>query len=527
MQINATRGLEWRPCFDIFTCTKLVVPLDYENEAAGTTYVSFMKWSSNSTSTNSTAQDILLNPGGPGESGIVLLQDSLPQFQAAIGTQYNLVGFDPRGVNNSGPNLSCFANGERGTSRIYDNPNKPLDANDTKSYGEVYARATAFGDFCTAAHSGANDTAKYVNTVATANDMRHYTKVLAESNGQDPRMSQLWYYGVSYGTVLGMTFATLFPDRVGRIVVDGVVDGEDYYQGKWLFNLHDADEAAQYFFQSCYDAGEGGNCTFWAESPPAIQARFQAIVDDMELHPIPVTIEIPAFATVSDLRTVMASVLYQPLALFAAFASMLVDLEQRNATTLAYEVGVGFRSKDDCSSSIPASFDDVEPRRFIACIDANGRYNLSTYDAWVEHANSLVALSKYMGEAWASATAINCRKLNIKAPASQVFEGYPSANHTSNPLLFISTAIDPVTPLRAAEKMVRRFGGARLLVQDSVGHASTSSVSECTYGHTRRYFDDATLPEEGTHCGADLFPFGDRALETPLKLRTRGILGIP
>jgi hypothetical protein len=246
----------------------------------------------------------------------------------------------------------------------------------------------------------------------------------------------------------------------------------------------------------------------------------------MELHPIPVTIETPAFATVSDLRMVMASVLYQPLALFAAFANMLVELEQRNATTLAYQVGVGFRSKDDCSSSTPESFDDVEPRRFIACIDANGRYNISTYDAWVEHANDLVALSQYMGEAWASATSINCRNLNIKAPASQIFEGYPSANHTSNPLLFIATAIDPVTPLRAAEKMVRRFGGARLLVQDSVGHASTSSVSECTYGHTRKYFANATLPEEGTHCEADLFPFGNEALSTPLRLRKRGVPGV-
>jgi hypothetical protein len=65
-------------------------------------------------------------------------------------------------------------------------------------------------------------------------------------------------------------------------------------------------------------------------------------------NPVPVTIGTPAVATVTDLRLVMALVLYQPLALFATFANMLVELEQRNATTLVYEVGIGSRSRDDC-----------------------------------------------------------------------------------------------------------------------------------------------------------------------------------
>jgi pimeloyl-ACP methyl ester carboxylesterase len=190
------------------------VPLNYEDEAVGLTYVAFIKWTSNSTRANGTAQDILINSDAAGGSGIQAVLHILALFLQSLGTDNNLVGFDPRGVSNSGPNLSCFPHGERGTSRFYHNIDAPIDYSDTKSYAKVFERAAAFGNFCTKAHSAPNGTAKYANTVATVNDIRHYTELLAETKGQDPDLSQLWYYGLSYGTVLGMTFASLFPNRV-------------------------------------------------------------------------------------------------------------------------------------------------------------------------------------------------------------------------------------------------------------------------------------------------------------------------
>ncbi|KAF1921698.1 TAP-like protein-domain-containing protein [Ampelomyces quisqualis] len=443
---------------------------------------------------------------------------NLATFLTSLGTDNNLVGFDPRGVRNSGPNLSCFPNGELGTSRFYHDIDAPIDYSDEKSYARAFERAAAFGDFCTKAHSAPNDTAKYANTVATVNDMRHYTELLAESKGQEPGKSKLWYYGLSYGTVLGTTFASLFPSRVlspnffpvGRIAVDGVVDAEDYYQGKWIANVAESDESFRYFFQVCYAAGEGGNCSFWADSPAAIEARFEAIVNDIEIRPIPVAIDTPAIVTASDLKAYSLQIPYSPLESFPTFADMLVELEQRNGTSLAYLLQIGRRFHDDCEAAMPEWYEDVEPRQFIACIDANDRYNLSTFDAWVQHTDTVVNMTRYFGEAWAPATSINCRKLNIKAPTSQVFEGYPSASKTSNPLFFLSTILDPVTPLRSAEKMTKRFGGASLLIQNSVGHTTIVSASECTSGYLRNYFDDGSLPEYGTHCEADQVPFGIR-----------------
>lgn len=482
-----------------------------------------MKWTSKSTSANSTAQDILLNPGGPGGSGIAALYSDLSTYLTSLGTGNNLVGFDPRGVNNSGPNLSCFPGGERGTTRLYHDLDIPINVDDERSYGETYAKATAFGEFCTKAHSGANDTAKYANTVATANDMRLYTELLAASKGQDAQQSQLWYYGLSYGSVLGTTFAALFPNRVGRIAVDGVVDGEDYYQGKWTANIANGDDAFRYFFKSCYDAGKD-KCSFWADSPDAIEARFHAVTTDLERRPLPVLMDTPTIITISDFKMVMVKVPYSPLESFVDFANMLVDLENRNGTSVALNLGIGLRLKDDCTSVATELYPDIEPRQFIACTDANNQYNMS-YDAWVEHANDLVNISKYFGEAWATGTSISCRKLDIQAPKSQIFHGYPSAPKTSNPLFFLSPLIDPVTPLRGAQKMAARFGGAKLLVQDSVGHTTTASSSECTYGYLKKYFSDGSLPDDGTHCAVDRFPFRDGPMDGASKMRKRGLPG--
>jgi pimeloyl-ACP methyl ester carboxylesterase len=500
------------------------VPLDYANETAGTTEIAFIKWTTNVTSAANSSQDILLNPGGPGGSGVTFLTSSLDQLLDRFGMENNLVSFDPRGVAYSGPSVSCFP-GKSGTMNLYEkNLFDVIDVDDERSLREAYARTSAFGEFCNRAHSAQNDTSKYANTVATATDMLRYTEVLAESKGQVPSDSELWYYGISYGTVLGTTFAALFPDRVGRVIVDGVVDGEDYYNGYWRANMFDADASIEYFFETCYKAGKNGSCSFWDESPEAIEERYHAIMDNVAAHPIPIVDgDTPGIIREGDIKNLVRNVPYGPLDYFPLLAQALTELETGNTSLLQQFLAAG-RLPQDCSAP-SATKENFESTFFIASIDVNGTYNM-TYDAWVEQANFLYNQSHFLGEAWASTVSVTAHSLKIRAPASQVFEGYPSANSTKNPLLFVSTRIDPVTPLAGAKKMVARFDGAGLLVQDSVGHASFSSPSKCTYGHLQQYMKDASLPDEGTVCEADIHPFEDVSNpgESSRMLRKRSFL---
>ncbi|KAF2013974.1 hypothetical protein BU24DRAFT_395102 [Aaosphaeria arxii CBS 175.79] len=507
-QLESSPELKWTPCFEDFTCARLEVPLDYEDLDVGTTDIAFIKWTSNSTNASS-AHDILLNPGGPGGSGVQFLRSSLNDMLLTLGFDNNLVGFDPRGVNNSGPDLSCFP-GQTGTARLYDDDfNTAVDINSSSTITDAFARAGAFGEWCTQAHSGPNDTAKYANTVATATDMLHYTELAAEARGESAEDAELWYYGASYGTILGSTAAALFPDRIGRMILDGVVDAEDYYLGAWSNNLVDGDAAISTFFKYCH---EGGNtsCAFWDESPEAIEERFNAVIEDVRQNPItvsdPTFVKKPTIITTRDLHSALTTVPYQPLILFPILGLVMSHLEQRNGTVLAQFLGSA-APQDQCENPPTFEVSDVEPRYFIACNDANGRYNLSTVEKFTEQVEQQFELSKYMGESWAAGTSINCRKLEVFAPDSQVFEGVPSANKTSNPILFVGNTYDPVTPLTHAKSMSKRFAGSGVLQQDSVGHCTLAAPSKCTWKVTQKYILDATLPAEGTVCEPDEVPF--------------------
>jgi pimeloyl-ACP methyl ester carboxylesterase len=90
--------------------------------------------------------------------------------------------------------------------------------------------------------------------------------------------------GASYGTTLGATFATLFPDRVGRMILDGVNSGEDYFSGKddsWLLN---AEDVFKQFFRRCH-AAESRGCAFWGVSPSSIQNRFETLLQTLCKNP--------------------------------------------------------------------------------------------------------------------------------------------------------------------------------------------------------------------------------------------------
>ena len=198
------------------------MPLDYDDTSAGETTVAFLQLPSNHTD----AEDILINPGGPGNSGVNVVLGASVVLRGYFGEKHNIIGFDPRGVNNSGLRLDL---------------------------AESFALADGFGQVCSDTHKGSN--VGYANSVAVAGDMLHFAKLRAPKGTPEADV-RVNYYGASYGTALGTAFATLFPQHVGKFVLDGVVDAEDYFRGGWKENLHQADEAVRSFSQFCFNAKE-------------------------------------------------------------------------------------------------------------------------------------------------------------------------------------------------------------------------------------------------------------------------------
>ena len=195
--------LNWKTCYEDFQCTDLLVPTDYEKLSTGTFKISVLRYQS--TGSNKLGS-IVVNPGGPGSSGVDYAYAAGYIFSPEILDKYDIVGFDPRGVSRSEP-IVCLT--DKGLDANYASDPKPdsdeefqLAISDTKKFIEKCKKKN-----------------KHLDAFGTANAARDMD-ILRQAIGD----KQLNYMGKSYGTYLGTLYAQFFPDKVGRMVLDGAVD---------------------------------------------------------------------------------------------------------------------------------------------------------------------------------------------------------------------------------------------------------------------------------------------------------------
>jgi pimeloyl-ACP methyl ester carboxylesterase len=285
---------------------------------------------------------------------------------------------------------------------------------------KTYEAYGAAGAWCS--HT-VNSTANYVNTPAVARDMLHYSELLAKSQGKPCNESKADYYGASYGTALGTTFAQMFPDRVGHFVLDAVVDMEDYYFGNWSQNLLQADQAVEGFFKDCADAGPA--CALYRNGSTAgsIKKRFDSLLQRLSNSPMwtadPTLVNFPVVVDDAPIRLALRDALYNPPITFAPLAERLAQLEKGNVTSFA-----------STSQAPPASGADIWGSIFYKCTDNNKRYK-GTMKALEDLLVLSKEISSYFGEMWAPSSVLACRTLKFSPPPSQRFDSklrlpYPS-----------------------------------------------------------------------------------------------------
>ncbi|KAH7128573.1 TAP-like protein-domain-containing protein [Dendryphion nanum] len=501
-QITATPELIWTPCYgdrnQDFQCALLQVPLDYTNKSAGTTNIAFIQ----KPSKNASAEDILVNSGGPGGSGVGMVLSTFEILEEKLGTTHNLIGFDPRGVNNSGPSISCFPTSPVQQNLFFDKSFTPVDGRNEYELAESFNNAGLFGEWCSIVHS-VNGTARYANTPAVAQDMLHYIELRAEARGHNPADAKLGFYGISYGTILGSTYAALYPNRISRMILDGVGDLEDYYTSGWTRVLYDTDATVRDFFKSCFEAGPV-LCPFHknASSADAIEKRYLAIYDNLKKSPV--SVASPEFGPVTvtwkDISSVFFALAYEPLVGWPALAQAFTEMEEGNFTSAA-------AADPETTLLITQPYDSREVRSQVTCFDMNGRYNLSTLDSYRKHVEHQNNMSFYGGPLTSGIVATVCREMHVFPPKSQIFDGKVNVNSTSAPILFVSTKLDPITPLRSAKKMSSLFPGSAVLAADWVGHTTYFTPKSCVDKYTQAYIKNLSMPPPDTMCKESVKPF--------------------
>ncbi len=212
------KGLEQANVDDLgskLQCAMMKAPLDYSNPSKGTIDIALSRFSYGDTTQRKGA--ILINPGGPGADGLSFAYFYVNYFDQAnnidqVGAkfkqftrQYDFIGFSPRGTGSS-TNLLCGLK-----DKFYYPVKFVTDDLSEENLGNIFANSALFDFSCQQ-----NELTRYINTDATARDMDLIRNFLGDQ--------KLSYIGYSYGTWLGVWYASLFPERVNKMLLDSSVD---------------------------------------------------------------------------------------------------------------------------------------------------------------------------------------------------------------------------------------------------------------------------------------------------------------
>ena len=554
-------SLEYFPCHGTFQCARLEVPLDWnrtntnggntlrhESEESPKMAIAVIKIPAQVAVTDPRYGGmILINPGGPGGSGVRFLlkygqnihkvvdasvePGAMDQNSHILTNKYfDLVSFDPRGVNHTTPGFSCFPSAlSREVWEAEDNI-IGLELDDSSTFNNLWARWRAVGTSCASMESSSKTTmdgehiGRYLSTASVVRDMveiieRHgewrekTAQTLMQNTPCSKTMStipnrtawqkgeeKLQYWGFSYGTFLGQSFSSMQPNRVHRVVLDGVVDADDYSRTGWSTNLNDEDKIFQLLADTCYEAGPDRCALYNIGGSSKILDNINEILEGIRSSPVATwDTNGPKVITYSQAVLAIFSEFYKPLNGFTNIARLLSNLAKGNGSDFA-EPQIAYSH-----SSNPPGDDRRSTSTAVLCSDGNpiedvSKESFQTYRSMLKNQSSL------MGDNW-STIRLPCLFYNIRPKWR--FSG-PFGRQTAHPILFASQTLDPVTPLRNAFAASKLFPGSGVLEEKGVGHCTLSMPSVCTAKHIREYFQSGRLPEEGTRCETDVRPFWEK-----------------
>jgi pimeloyl-ACP methyl ester carboxylesterase len=459
--------LQWTACGGGFDCTKVTVPLDYAAPDGKTVQLAVAR------RTSTKSQGVLVvNPGGPGGSGVSYVKYADQVFTPDLIAAYDLVGFDPRGVGASDP-LRCVSDKQLDAYFAVDvTPDTPAEV------ARLESVSRSIGDGCAA---NSPDIAAHMSTPEAARDM----DIIRAALGQQ----KLNYLGDSYGTFLGASYAELFPTRVGRMVLDGVQPSSITLEQTYQQEADGSDESLRRFVADCLPRSD---CPLSGTTATGI-ARIQKLLTDLDAKPIPgsagtagrpLTEGLATYALsfgLYDSATGWPSLRTGLAAAFAGDGSGLLDL---------FDSWVGRQGDGSYQDNLYQAFFGVE------CVDTpqlGGPAHLAALAAQWKRTAPVFGVSN----AWSMLPCWHWAPKQTTVAGSPVFHA-----KGTGPILVVSTRHDPATPYSWGVEVANELDNAALLTYDGDGHTAYHRGSDCIDAAVDAYLIHGTVPAKGTVCPA-------------------------
>ncbi|MBQ0881688.1 MULTISPECIES: alpha/beta hydrolase [Streptomyces] len=462
--------LKWRDCgVPGFQCATMKAPLDYAKPSEGDVRLAVAR--KKATGPGERLGSLLVNPGGPGGSAIGYLQQYAGiGYPEEVRARYDMVAVDPRGVARSEP-IECLDGREMDAYTQTDVT--PDDQGETDELVGAYQK---FAEGCGA---DAPKLLRHVSTVEAARDMDILRAVLGDE--------KLTYVGASYGTFLGATYAGLFPDRAGRLVLDGAMDPSLPARRLNLEQTAGFETAFQSFAKDCVkqpDCPLGGKNT----TPDQVGKNLKAFFDDLDAEPIPTGDADGRRLTESLATTGVIAAMYDEGAWQQLRESLTSAIKEKDgAGLLVLSDSYYEREADGGYSNL------MFANASVNCLDLPAAF--STPDEVREALPEFEKASPVFGEglAWSS---LNCAYW----PVEPTGEPHRIEAAGATPIVVVGTTRDPATPYRWAEALAGQLSSGRLLTYEGDGHTAYGRGSACIDSAINTYLLRGTAPEDGTRC---------------------------
>lgn len=458
-----SQSLAWSVCAKSFQCATLHVPLSYAHPGGAAIQLAVIRLPASDPKAR--VGSLVLNPGGPGASGVQFLEEAASSFPAVIRQHFDLVSFDPRGVGASTA-IRCLSS-QQLDEYIGANPDPTTPA-------QIASVVAVNKMFATGCERESGRLLAHVSTLDEARDMDVLRSAL-----KDPKLT---YLGFSYGTYLGTKYAQLFPGHIRAMVLDGAFDPA------LTVNQLNATQAEGFetdlndFINWCVSQG---GCPLGNSGQPAL-TELGRVASLVATHPVPG----PGGRLLNsgEFFEGLAASLYDPTWGWPALKAALGQIEAGTATVmleLSDEL-TGRQANGQYTNEIEANV-------AINCVDRPSPHSLLTFE---QQAAQDARLAPFFGaaNAWSSLVCAYWPVPAVEAPHPVHYAGTP-------PILVVGTTRDPATPYEWARALTSQLGNAVLLTWQSDGHTAYLRGSSCIDDAVDTYLLSQRPPHAATVCG--------------------------
>ncbi len=460
-QFYAQRA-NWSACGS-YQCASVKVPLDYTDPGADTVDISLKK--APATSGSGKVGTLFINPGGPGGSGLDFVDYFTSKASPQLRSAYDIVGFDPRGVGTSDP-LKCVSSSQLDTFLAYDpDPDNATEAR------RATALVRSLGQACEA-HSG--PLVAHVSTIEVAKDL----DILRAAVGD----ATLHYYGASYGTLIGATYAQLFPDHVDRMVLDGALDPQLSPQQLNLQQAAGFETALNAYVDSCVTAA---SCPLGTDKQQAL-SKIKAFLDGLDAHPID------------------SGDPSRPLTEALGFYGIAVTLYDKDYWSyLTNALGAAFSGDGSQLLTLADAYWSRNPGGGYQNNSAEVIYAVNCLDDPVNVSVSQIRASQARYErvapvfgrvfAW---SLLGCSNWPVKPTQPPLAIRAAGAK----PIVVVGTTRDPATPYAWAQALANQLESGVLVSRNGDGHTGFHMGNSCVDGAVDAYLVSGSVPKDGLSC---------------------------